>query len=230
MRNKWTIFTAIIGYLVLVVAATTIIGFVRNGESFFYNLAAAIILSWIVTLVVYYIWAIYFYNVNMGWEDDDWDELKRKKGDSTELMGDEPKKNPHHEETLGLPPGTVRGTIAISLLVAGLAVVIASFSFKQTMGANEYYIDNFEFFKTAFLMMIAFYFGNKSLDFLKDRKQVYGGSDQGSNSGSGQGSTQSGIPSPVSAGAAKKTMREGAVSETEDTTNSTDFDDKEAQG
>ena len=101
-----------------------------------------------------------------------WKRLKDKESDSAENA---PKDNPHKTESLGLPNGTVRATIAISLMVGGLAMMIASLGMPDRLKTNEFFIDNFEFFKTAFLMMIAFYFGNKSLDFLKDRKQVFGG-------------------------------------------------------
>jgi magnesium-transporting ATPase (P-type) len=141
-------------------------------KDFYFNLAVFIIVSWLAILIIYYAWAIGFYNVNMGWTDGDWKRLFEAKKVNPEAGADEPTENPHKEETLGLPNGTVRGTIAISLLVGGLAMMIASLSFKDRLQPNEYFIDNFEFFKTAYLMMIAFYFGNKSLEFLKDRKQV----------------------------------------------------------
>lgn len=132
------------------------------------SLAVSVIIAWILYLIAYYIWAIYFYNVNQGWTDDDWEKHKEK---TSELSGmpteEEPDGNPNKGESLGLPPGTVRATLALTLLVGGLAMLIASFSFKSTYPANQLFVDNFEFIKTGFLMMIAFYFGAKSLDILR---------------------------------------------------------------
>ncbi|MFI5220045.1 MAG: hypothetical protein ACHQNT_11210 [Bacteroidia bacterium] len=137
-------------------------------EDIYENLAVSLIISWIIFLIAYYVWAIQFYNINQGWTDADWKKNEEAK-DMNFRMGSEiePDGNPNKGESLGLPPGTVRATIALSLLVAGLAMTIASLSMNNTYPANALFIDNFEFFKTAFLMMIAFYFGAKSLDALR---------------------------------------------------------------
>ncbi len=141
-------------------------------EQFFLNLAACIVISWLLMLTIYYVWAIYFYNINLGWTDKDWQEKETKV--MVTGSADEPDQNPNQEETLGLPPGTVRGTIALSILVCGVAMMIASFAMPGKIKQNEFIIDHFEFLKTAFLMMIAFYFGSKSLELLKDRKMIDG--------------------------------------------------------
>jgi len=142
----------------------------------FQILAVSIIITWILFLVAYYVWAISFYNINMGWTDEDWhaksgvanasDDMS--KATSVTPATAEPDENPNSGESLGLPPGTVRATIALSLLVAGLSMSIASFSMNNTYPLNSLFIDHFEFFKTGFLMMIAFYFGAKSLDILRN--------------------------------------------------------------
>lgn len=251
MKSKKYLFVAVIGYLLLVTVLTVVLGIFRDKQEFFFNLATAIILSWIVSLILYYIWAIYFYNINMGWDDEDWEKLHEKKDrDGDGIPDDEPTENPHAGETLGLPPGTVRGTIALSLLVTGLAMVIASFQMTQTFDSNKLYVDNFEFFKTAFLMMIAFYFGNKSLEAISNRNQgVYrpNQNGQGENSqdsgSSGFSSSQSvnasmnpsstpSIPNNIAPGQAsqlKKTLQT-ETSETEDADTKTDFEDKESVG
>ncbi len=136
------------------------------------SLATALVINWMIVLVSYYIWAIQFYSVNLGWSISAWQRNSEVK--DSEAKKKEPEANPHHGESLGLPAGTVRGTIAVTLLVGSLAMMIASLGMDSRLNQNEFFVDNFEFFKTAFLMMIAFYFGNKSLEFLKDRKQVYG--------------------------------------------------------
>lgn len=247
MKDIKTFRNAVIGYLVLVTSATTIVSVVRarHGE-FFFNLASAIILSWIVALIVYYIWAIYFYNVNMGLNDDDWDDLNKKEA-RTEIKVE--RENPHKDETLGLPKGTLRGTIALSLVVAGLAMVIASFQMNQTFDANELFVDNFEFFKTAFLMMIAFYFGDKALGQISSRNQgVYrpdrptprtGRPASGGQTGASEMNRQAetdfiantpAAPLPTAQGAQlKKTMLSGAP-ESVDDGDTSNFDDKESVG
>ena len=144
----------------------------RVKELFFFILAAAIIVAWLLILTVYYVWAIYFYNINRGWTDKDWDDQENKV--LATGSAPEPDENPNAAESLGLPPGTIRGTIALSIVVGGMAMMIASLAMPDRLLQNEFLIDHFEFVKTAFLMVIAFYFGSKSLEFL-NRKQVVEG-------------------------------------------------------
>ena len=174
----------VISYIALVFVITALLELtIARNQDVYNNLAVSIIVSWLLILVVYYIWAIYYYNFNFGLEDAHWEEIKEvRKTDPEKAKKMGPDGNPFAEQTLGLPPGTIRGTLALSLMVTGLAVVIASLSMKSTLGENEFFIDNFEFFKTAFLMMIAFYFGNKSLEFLKDRKKFYKNEGKGNTS------------------------------------------------
>lgn len=167
----------------LIISLIFFVGFIiffifqSKEKDFYQNLAVFIIVSWLAVLIIYYSWAIGFYNVNYGWTNEDWRRLEEQKKTDPSAAGREPQGNPNQTETLGLPNGTIRGTIAVSLLVGGLAMMIASMSFRDSLKPNEYFIDNFEFFKTAYLMMIAFYFGNKSLELLKGRKQILGGGD-----------------------------------------------------
>ena len=144
----------------------------------FQILAASVIITWVMLVIGYYIWAIRFYCINLGWTDEDWaakgGKLPESKfaediGKATSVTPDtaEPVENPNKDQSMGLPEGTVRATIALSMLVAGLAMTIASFSMNNTFPLNALFIDHYEFFKTGFLMMIAFYFGTKSLDVLR---------------------------------------------------------------
>lgn len=238
MKKKSYLFIMIAGYLLLVAGITTVLTLLRDNDTFFFNLAASVILSWIILLIVYFIWAIYFYNVNFGWEDEDWERLRNQKdllGGSELLDLNGPESNPHEGETLGLPPGTVRGAIALSLLVSGMALIIASFQLDQKYTNNQYVIDNFEFFKTAFLMMIAFYFGNKSLEVLNQK----GGRNQeikAPNVSSPEGATLGEVPSirdtmshGVATAASIKNVLRTKHKQEEDKSPS-DFDDKESLG
>jgi hypothetical protein len=147
--------------ILLVVLIYVINQITQNDNSFFSSLSLCIIIIWIMILVGYLAWAVYFYNINLGLTNEDWKEIREKK-----LKGDvvsEPDRNPNSQETLGLPPGTVRGVIALSLLFGAMAMMVASLGFNSEIENNKFFVDNFEFFKTAFLMMIAFYFGEKSL-------------------------------------------------------------------
>lgn len=182
-------------YVIIVLITALLIYLVSS--RFFYSLSAGIIFAWVIMVIIYYLWAIHFYNVNMGWTQEDWDKLDDKKSNQnlSGLIDDEPIVNPHGNETLGLPPGTVRGTLAISLLVAALAMMVASFEMNSTLDANRIYVDNFEFIKTAFLMMVAFYFGNKSLQAIGSRNQgVYLPGNQNENTNNQTTTTPSKIP------------------------------------
>lgn len=130
---------------------------------------------WIAVFLRYFMWAVYNYNINYGLTDKDWDKIfeareMAKMGypvNPDELEG--PDKNPYRSQTFGLPPGTVRGMIAFTLLFGGLSLLIVSFGSEYTANELALVRQQFEFFETAFLMMIAFYFGDKSLKYLQKR-------------------------------------------------------------
>ena len=130
---------------------------------------------WIGAFLMYFMWAVYHYNINYGLTDEDWDKIyKAEKRFKLGLPVREaeleaPKHNPYRSQTFGLPPGTVRGMIAFTLLIGGMSLLIVSFGTEYTGAELALVRQQFEFFETAFLMMIAFYFGDKSLRYLKDR-------------------------------------------------------------
>lgn len=129
--------------------------------------AICILILWIGLLISYYAWAIYFYNINLGLTDLDWADIRLKNENdpaSIEMRMD----NPNQSQSLGLPPGTIRGTLTLTLMVAALAMSIAYLGEGSSLRKDEFFIDNFDFFKKAFLMMIAFYFGSKSLEYLSE--------------------------------------------------------------
>lgn len=220
---------------VLVIVNTVLFRFLSadKKESFFFVLASAIIVSWILMLTLYYVWAIYFYNINRGWTDKDWDERE-----SNILIQDdvkEPEKNPNSEETLGLPPGTVRGTVALSVLVGAMAMCVASLAMPGKLAQNEFIVDNFEYFKTGFLMVIAFYFGSKSLELI-GRPQVLGVSgpqskDSPGNSTMAANNTGTSTPSVVPPTVVVGDISKGNKAEEKVTKDGAgDFEDTTAQG
>jgi hypothetical protein len=198
----------------------------RVKEMFFFILAAAIIVSWLLILTLYYVWAIYFYNINHGWTDKDWDDQENKVLSAG--AAPEPDANPNATESMGLPPGTIRGTIALSVVVGGMAMMIASLAMPDRLLQNEFLIDHFEFIKTAFLMVIAFYFGSKSLEML-GRKQVFEGpKGNGQPSTSGQPTT-GGNAAPQQSPLAAANPLAGDVAPT-GRAMAGDFEDHTAQG
>ena len=149
--------------------------------------ALLIILLWFGGLSGYYAWAIYFYNINRGLTNESWAELRERRRLSPDTGNGLPVDNPHKEETLGLPRGTIRGTLALTLMVGGLALTIAALGMDCTVSGDTFIVDNFDFFKTAFLMMIAFYFGNKSLEMIGYKsKHVYGPKEVNQSAGGGK--------------------------------------------
>lgn len=153
---------------------SSVIIFITTGDIF---RAAAVIflLVWLVVFLRYFLWAVYHYNVNHGISIKNWEKIddakeRLKRGDvvlKSELR--EPLVNPYRSQTFGVPPGTVRGMLAFTLLFGAIAILIASMGMERVDLENSLIRDQFEFFKTAFLMMMAFYFGDKSLRFLQNR-------------------------------------------------------------
>ena len=158
--------------------------------------AMGLVVVWIGLLVPYFAWSIYFFNINLGIPDEDWDDIRRGKEEMIKL-GDItpthytnegfreqinaflskrglfiPEGNPFASETMGLPPGTIRGAIALTVTIGGLAMFVATLGMDPSIEVNTLFVDNMEFFKTAFLMVIAFYFGNKSLEALSKSERT----------------------------------------------------------
>ncbi|MEX2593464.1 MAG: N-acetylmuramidase domain-containing protein [Anditalea sp.] len=132
-------------------------------------------LIWIGAFLMYFMWSVYHYNINYGITDKDWNKIfeaekRHQQGfpvNPSELEA--PKYNPYRSQTFGLPPGTVRGMIAFTLLIGGMSLLVVSFGTEYTGAELALVRQQFEFFETAFLMMIAFYFGDKSLKYLQKR-------------------------------------------------------------
>lgn len=146
---------------------------VMGKENLYTFISLSIILLWFGIVIGYLAWAVYFYNINMGLTNEDWNNIVKSKEDNLlrtgqETSADEPAQNPYLDQTFGLPPGTVRGAIALTLLFCAVGMMI--YSMGQTGNVDSQFMqDNLEFFKTAFLMMIAFYFGSRSLEYLRKR-------------------------------------------------------------
>ena len=144
-------------------------------QELFKALGLLVIIVWACLFIRYFVWAVYFYNINYGWTDKDWDrhfDAKRRKQKNLPYNEEDleaPKFNPYRSQTFGLPIGTVRGMITLTLLFGAVGLLIASFGADSELSHDSFFWDHFEFFKTAFLMMIAFYFGDRSLKTLQKR-------------------------------------------------------------
>jgi len=141
-------------------------------------LGLGIVIVWACAFLSYFVWAVHFYNISLGITDGGWKkitEAKNRKANgetySVEDIEADRKFNPYSGETFGLPPGTVRGMIAFTLLFGAIAMLIVSIGMENQLDVNAMFWDQYEFYKTAFLMMIAFYFGNSALKYLKDRNK-----------------------------------------------------------
>lgn len=145
------------------------------GPDAIYNaVGLGIAVIWACIFLGYFVWAVYFYNINLGLTEEEWIKIDaakeaKRNGDyyAQSDLDDEPKYNPYHSETFGLPGGTVRGMIAFTLLFGAIAMLVVSMGMSNELDPSSMFWDQYEFFKTAFLMMIAFYFGSRSLQYLQ---------------------------------------------------------------
>ncbi len=198
-KRRNHLFLGLMGVVMLIVLIPIVCVIVRifgGGNDELYQLVALLImLVWFGGLSAYYAWSIYFYNINRGLTDESWAEWREKNKYSPDGSNAFPAENPHAEETLGLPKGTIRGTLALTLMVGGLAMTIAALGMENSIKEDTFLVDNFDFFKTAFLMMIAFYFGNKSLEMIGYKsKKIYSANDVNKEAANQQSSQQ---PIPV---------------------------------
>jgi hypothetical protein len=171
----WIIAFVVFLFLVLLFIGTnTILNRGADSAGHVYKaIGFGMIMVWTCIFICYFLWAVNFYNLRYGYSRKVWDKIEQAKKNRTngkpfrqEDIDEEPKENPYKDQTFGLPTGTVRGMIAFTLLFGSIAMLIVSFGMKNEIQTNSFFVDQFDFFKTAFLMMIAFYFGNHSLKYL----------------------------------------------------------------
>ncbi|WP_240459184.1 N-acetylmuramidase family protein [Cyclobacterium jeungdonense] len=188
-----------------VILSTLLVTFGILGAFFVYieynNLFQAVGLAtsviWIALFLIYFMWSVYHYNINYGLTDQDWQRIYDAKDRHSQgfpvKMAEmaTPDHNPYRSQTFGLPPGTVRGMIAFTLLMGGMALLIVSFGTQYSGVDAALLSQQFEFFETAFLMMIAFYFGDKSLKYLQNRWTPKGTGEKQSQSDTEQSVTSS---------------------------------------
>lgn len=137
-------------------------------------LPLVLVFGWLGLLTGYLAWCTHFYNYNFGRSDAFWKKFVARcreaeaEGRTENDVYDElaaPRGNPYAAETFGIPSGSVRGSIAMTILVAALGLLISLF------GGAPPSANYFEFFETAFLMVVAFYFGTKGLSILQGERK-----------------------------------------------------------
>ncbi len=147
--------------------------------------AVGIVAGWLVLVVFYYAWAVYRFNVNLGLADNEWKALQPQLyGDAADVRNygaqgraeaapdetteaakpfEEPSSNPYEGESFGLPPGTVRGTLALTAMVLFVATEMVNL---QNPGLETSIAELI----TAFQMVLAFYFGARAVEVLDKKK------------------------------------------------------------
>lgn len=179
--NKYhdVFFKGTIVFAILLVTLAIVYSFFMylDKNNLFSIMGLLIMVVWIAVFMIYFVWSVYHYNVNFGITDGEWKAIFEAKKEAKEFGMDlpnsgvrEPTHNPYRSQTFGLPPGTVRGMIAFTLLFGGISLLISSMG-NADIDPNllQLRIQQFEFFETAFLMMIAFYFGDRSLKYFRER-------------------------------------------------------------
>lgn len=165
-------------------SAVTIIpmpGLQIDDVSIYQVVSIILVLGWVALLIGYFAWCTHFYNYNFGRSEAFWSKFVARvkaaeaEGKTENDVYDElaaPRQNPYADQTFGIPPGTVRGSLALTIVVGGLSLLISFFSsdgFRE-VPAGSILEDYFAFFKDAFLMVVAFYFGTRALDIMEKEK------------------------------------------------------------
>jgi hypothetical protein len=143
------------------------------------RIALSLLVVWIGIVICYLAWSTYFYNFNFARSAAFWKKFVAKakeyeiSGEKTEAELYEelaaPRENPYKDETFGIPPGTVRGILALTILMGSISLFIGLLSQDPPLADSVFY-SYFQFFEDAFLMVIAFYFGTKGLDIITRRR------------------------------------------------------------
>ena len=144
----------------------------KSTYDFLLVLSLGIICLWLIVAIVLIIIVYRRYNVFCGFcKKKYYKIIKSIENDDTIPIHERAKHypcNPYRDETLGLPRGTIRGFLTITLLVGNLLLLWISFYAPPT----TLFSNRVEFITSAFLMMIAFYFGSRAVDVFKSREQT----------------------------------------------------------
>ncbi|MEX0884690.1 MAG: peptidoglycan-binding protein, partial [Cyclobacteriaceae bacterium] len=96
-------------------------------DNLFQAVGLATVVIWIAVFLIYFMWSVYHFNINYGLTDQDWQRIYDAKDRYSQGMPvkesemETPDYNPYRSQTFGLPPGTVRGMIAFTLLMGGMS-------------------------------------------------------------------------------------------------------------
>ncbi|HSJ69330.1 MAG TPA: N-acetylmuramidase domain-containing protein [Anditalea sp.] len=169
--------TIIFAILLVTISFTYSVLMYLEQKNIFAIVGLLMLVIWLAVFMIYFVWSVYHFNINFGITDGEWAEIAEAKRQGRYLESEnpafqirEPKYNPYRSQTFGLPPGTVRGMIAFTLLFGGISLLVASMGTEEIdPQLMQLRIQQFEFFETAFLMMIAFYFGDRSLKYFRER-------------------------------------------------------------
>ena len=141
----------------------------KSAGRYQFALTFSIVISliWLIGMIVLLFYSIRRYHFHGGLKHENYDNLVRTiNEDDTIPLNDKElfyPQNPYKNETFGLPRGTIRMCLTLSLLVINVLVLYISFYAPPT----SVFADRIDFVTTAFLMMIAFYFGSKAVDVYK---------------------------------------------------------------
>lgn len=215
--------TIIFSVILVVLSIVYSLMMYADGNNLFSIMGLLIIVVWIAVFMIYFVWSVYHYNINFGITDGEWKEIFKAKREAREFGVDlpnsgirEPTYNPYRSQTFGLPPGTVRGMIAFTLLFGGISLLISSMGNSEVdPNLLQLRIQQFEFFETAFLMMIAFYFGDRSLRYFRDRWKNPNGTPPGGGNppGGGDPNTPDGGISTQAGGGPRPSIPSGETDE-----------------
>lgn len=158
--------------------------------------ALGIVVVWLVLVVAYFGWAIHFYNINLGMTSREWKVISpeiyaspkehaayvaRREAVAAALNSDTggaptsstacalllaPKANPYRRDSFGLPPGTIRGVLALTVMIVFVVAEVA-----RAFGGNVE-ADRVADIRTVFEMVLAFYFGSRAVEVLQKASTV----------------------------------------------------------
>lgn len=146
----------------------------KNKEAFYRRVQQMywLMFFWFLLFFGIIFYALYRYNFNAGLNRKKYRELVRKIDRDNQIPVDQKAahypQNPYKTETFGVPRGTVRGFLTFTLLIVNcLILYILIYAPPESLLEGR-----LEYVKTAFLMMIAFYFGTRAVEVLRTREET----------------------------------------------------------
>ena len=143
----------------------------RSSYNWVRRISIAVVVVWFLFMLTAVFWAVRRFHFTGGLPRKKYEQLVEAVDEDDTiplyLKEEHYPQNPYKDETFGLPKGTIRGFLTLTLLIINCLILYIGVYAPPTADFD----DRVGYMQDAFLVMIAFYFGSKAADLLQNQRQ-----------------------------------------------------------